>query len=208
MTRWFGIPVEKLGVVPNGAFIDKDWQYPGSPHEGELIFNGALTYHANFDAMEYFLKDIFPRVRKEMPQVSLKITGTTKGVPLDSLPEYDNVEFTGFLDDIKPLMANSWACVVPLRIGGGTRLKILEAMSLGTPVISTVKGAEGLDVVHGEHLLIANDAEQFSRQTIQLLTDESLRQKLSLQARRLVEEKYDWQCIQQHFCELVESCKA
>jgi len=120
----------------------------------------------------------------------------------------ETVEQDPFLDDIKPLIASSWACVVPLRIGGGTRLKILEAMSLGTPVISTVKGAEGLDVVHGEHLLIANDAEQFSRQTIQLLTDESLRQKLSLQARRLVEEKYDWQCIQQHFCELVESCKA
>lgn len=207
MTELFDIPVSKLGVVPNGAFIEENENISTSPQNNTLIFNGALTYQANFDAMDYFLRDIFPLICSEKPEVSLKITGSTKGVPLHLLPQYEQVEFTGFLDDIKPVVASSWACVVPLRIGGGTRLKILEAMSLGTPVVSTGKGAEGLDVLDGVHLLLADTAEQFSRQTIRLLNDECLRQKLSIQARQLVAEKYDWQCIRDHFAELVEACE-
>lgn len=205
MTGMFGIPLSRSGVVPNGALIENNSPSSIIPQNRGLIFNGALTYQANFDAMQYFLAEIFPLVRNEIPDVLLKITGSTMGVPLNLLPKDEGVEYTGFLEDIKPSIVGSRACVVPLRVGGGTRIKILEAMSLGTPVVSTTKGAEGLEVVHGEHLLIADTADQFVRYTVQLLTDDNLRQKLSVKARQLVEEKYDWRGIQQHFCKLVET---
>lgn len=205
MSELFGIPTSGLSVVPNGAFIENNRQGVISPDRRGLIFNGALTYLANFDAMDYFLKEIYPTICREIPDVTLKITGSTRGVPLELLPKNETVEYTGFLDDIKPVIASSRVCVVPLRVGGGTRIKILEAMSLGIPVVSTVKGAEGLDAIHGEHILIAGTAEEFTRYTIQLLTDNSLCQKLSTQAKHLVEEKYNWRSIQQHFCALIES---
>jgi glycosyltransferase involved in cell wall biosynthesis len=94
--------------------------------------------------------------------------------------------------------------VVPLRIGGGTRLKILEAMALGTPVVSTTKGAEGLRVVSGEHLLLADTSRSFAEQTVRLLRQPELRADLAMRARRLVEREYDWADIGQHFRDLVE----
>ena len=108
------------------------------------------------------------------------------------MPLGNGAELTGYLNDIRPAVAQSWACVVPLRVGGGTRLKILEAMALGTPVVSTSKGAEGLAVTHGENILIADDPGDFAQAVVCLLGDESLRAKLSANGRRLVEERYSW----------------
>jgi glycosyltransferase involved in cell wall biosynthesis len=124
--------------------------------------------------------------------VHLKITGRSNGVVLNELSLSDGVEFTGYLDDIRPTVGSSWVCVVPLREGGGTRLKILEAMALGTPVVSTSKGAEGLEVTHGENILVADDPAEFARHTLAVLKDQQLRSRLSANARRLVETKYDW----------------
>jgi glycosyltransferase involved in cell wall biosynthesis len=205
MAHMFHLPLAKIGVIPNGVTMEeKDWQEI-VPKQNWLIFNGALTYQANFDAMEFFLREIFPRIRAEAPETHLKITGSLKGVALDQLPQQEHVEFTGYLEDVKSAVTESWACVVPLRIGGGTRLKILEAMALGVPVISSVKGAEGLDVTDGEQILLANTAEAFARQTLRILRDDDLRQKIAAAARQFVQEKYHWQDIQNHFCDLVQA---
>ncbi len=204
----FHIPVEKSGVIPNGAPVEAFDGRIQTPRNGNLIFNGALTYHANFDAMEFFLKEIFPAISRIVPGVSIKITGSTKGVPVHLLPTIDGVELTGFLPDIKPVISNSTVCVVPLRIGGGTRIKILEAMALGTPVVSTPKGAEGLEVTDGIHLLLADTPEDFAQKTVQLLRDESLRRQISSNARQLIAEKYSWSNIQRHFCALTETIVA
>jgi glycosyltransferase involved in cell wall biosynthesis len=158
-----------------------------------LIYSGALTYHANLDAMAFFLRDIFPAIKAKRPSVTLKITGNTQGAPIDRLPLVDDVQLTGYLDDIRPAVAQSWVSIVPLRVGGGTRLKILEAMALGTAVVSTSKGAEGLDVTHGENILIADDPNQFAGAVVGLLSDPALRQSLAAKAQQLVRQKYAWE---------------
>jgi glycosyltransferase involved in cell wall biosynthesis len=165
----------------------------GSIEPESLVFPGALTYKANLWAVEFFLAQVFPAVKAQRPGVKLYITGRTDGVPVDDLPLQDGVIFTGYLDDVRPRVACSPVCVVPMTVGGGTRLKILEAMALGTPVVSTSKGAEGLDVVHGQDILIADDAGDFARAVLSLLQDRDLRTKLAINGRRLVEERHSWQ---------------
>jgi glycosyltransferase involved in cell wall biosynthesis len=108
------------------------------------------------------------------------------------------------VDDVRPVIAGSAACVVPLRQGGGTRLKILEAMALGVPVVSTRKGAEGLDVVDGEHLLLADGPRDLAAASVRLLQDGALRARLAANARALVEQRYDWRAIGAAFTDLVE----
>jgi len=184
-----------LAVVPNGVDLDFYVGNFGTPESGSLIFPGALTYQANFDAMEFFLRQVFPSVKAKCPGVALRITGRTDGVPVDRLPLSEGVTLTGYLDDIRPCVAQSWACVVPLRVGGGTRLKILEAMALGTPVVSTSKGAEGLEVTHGEDILIADTPAEFVDAVLRLLDDRALRVRLATNGRRLVESRYGWEVI-------------
>ena len=130
----------RIELVPNGVDVSYYAAVEGQPEPGRIVFNGALTYDANFDAMQFFLRKVFPLILEEYPSAWLYITGSTKGVALDDLPRTNNVIFTGFLDDIRQMIKESWVCVTPLVWGGGTRLKILEAMAAGTPVVSTSKG--------------------------------------------------------------------
>jgi len=193
-----------VAVVPNG--VDCEQFRPGlaEPQPDTLIFGGALTYQANYEAMQFFLHQVYPRIRSQCPGASLRITGSTKGVDLDSLPLNGGVTLTGFVEDIRPVVASSWVAVVPILSGGGTRIKILEAMALGTPVVATSKGAEGLDVVDGEHILLADDPVEFADRTLQLLRDPALHQRLVTNARRLVEQHYDWAQIGRRFVDLIE----
>jgi glycosyltransferase involved in cell wall biosynthesis len=193
------VPEHKpLTVVPNGVDLEANTGDFGAPEPDTLIYSGALTYSANFDAMEFFLRDIFPLIKAQRPNASLRITGRYDGVPIEQLPPGNGVELTGYLDDIRPVVAQSWGCVVPLQVGGGTRLKILEAMALGTPVVSTSKGAEGLETTHEENILIADDPEDFAQSVLRLLRDENLRARLSANGRRLVEMRYSWEiCARQ-----------
>lgn len=194
----------RVEVIPNG--VDVHYYAAGSiaPAPYTLVFNGALTYSANHDATRYFLGEILPLIRAEVPDVALKITGSTAGVDLDGLSLDSNVVLTGYMDDIRPVVAASWVCVVPLRVGGGTRLKILEAMALGTPVVTTSKGAEGLDVSPGQDILIADEPAEFATSTLRLLRDPALRQHLAHHGRKLVERKYSWTKIGQKLNSLLE----
>jgi glycosyltransferase involved in cell wall biosynthesis len=203
--RWVPLTPEQVWVVSNG--VDITFLQPGmaKPAPKTLVFNGALSYNANYDAMDYFLREIFPIVLREVPEARLKITGSTAGVDLTRLALNGSVQFTGYLEDIRPTVAGSWACVVPLRLGGGTRLKILEAMALGTPVVSTFKGAEGLEVKDGQHLLLADTAETFAAQVVRLLNSAGLREDLARNGSQLAAQRYDWSQIEQHFNACVES---
>lgn len=182
----------RFAVVSNGVDLEGSNSDYNAPEPNTLIYSGALTYDANFDAMEFFLNDIFPLIMAEERNVIMRITGSYKNVPVDRLPLSHGVELTGYLKDIRGSVARSWACVMPLRKGGGTRLKILEAMALGTPVISTSKGAEGLEVTHGKNILIADNPVDFSLAVIRVLRDEKLRERLSANGRQLVEKRYSW----------------
>jgi sugar transferase (PEP-CTERM/EpsH1 system associated) len=205
IAEYIPLASRQIGLVPNG--VDLEYYRPDLDDRpgNRLVFNGALTYHPNYDAMDYFLREIFPRVQADAPEATLTITGATQGAPVDALPASSRVTFTGYVDDIRPVVARSSVCVVPLRKGAGTRLKILEAMALGTPVISTSKGAEGLGVESGKQLLIADEPAEFADHTIRLIHNSELRGKLAANAIHFVREKYDWNTIGQHFCQLVDT---
>lgn len=196
---------DAVTIVPNCVDL-ADYAEPyGDPQPDTLIFTGSFRYAVNHDAMVWFLREIYPRVQAARPNVRLRITGDHASAPL---PASARVELTGYVADVRPLVAAAAVSVVPLRAGAGTRLKILESMALGTPVVSTTKGAEGLDVVDGEHLLLADDPQAFARRTVQALTDAALRRRLTDNARRLIAARYDWRIVGPCFADLVAGVAA
>lgn len=194
-------PVE---VIPNG--VDCERNRPGlfETAPNTLVFNGSLTYSANYDAMQYFLDAVYPLIRARLPDISLAITGSLQGVDVSGLRLDGSVRLCGQVEDVRPLVAGASVCVVPIRQGGGTRLKILEAMALGTPVVTTTKGAEGLDLTPGSEILIADAPDDFASTVLRLLHDSTLRDRLARNARRLAERCYDWTEIGKRFVSAVE----
>jgi glycosyltransferase involved in cell wall biosynthesis len=193
---------QSIEVIPNGVSLASYEDIHEQPHPGSLIFSGALTFSPNYQAMEWFTENVFPLVLRANPEAHLTITGDHGGL---GLTNDRNVNLAGYVDDIRPLIASSWISLAPIFSGGGTRLKILEAFGLRTPVVSTSKGAQGLDVKHEEHLLIADSVESFAQATIRLLNDTELRQELVTNALELVREKYDWAVIMPRFHSIVAS---
>lgn len=201
---------QPIGIVPNGVDVTAYQGDFGPPEADSLIYSGALTYQANFDAVDYFLREIFPLIQAQRPQIKLRITGKLDGVPVERLPKTssDRVIFSGYLPDIRPTIARSWISIVPLRLGGGTRLKILEALALGTPVVATGKGAEGLNLTPGREILLADSPADFAAAILRLLEDSLLRETLSHNGRLAVETHYDWTFIGQQFNDFIEMAVA
>jgi glycosyltransferase involved in cell wall biosynthesis len=195
-------------ISENGVDLVRNQPNGTSSLANSLIYTGALTYEANLDAVAYFLAEIYPHIRQKQPAARLVVTGSTRGVDTGRLALDASVHLSGYIPDIRPAIRRSAVCVIPLRKGTGTRLKILEAMALGTPIVTTSKGAEGLAVRHGEHVLIADDPAAFASCTLQLLEDRALAARLAANGRRLVEERYDWSAIGRHFVTLVEQAAA
>ncbi|MBX2998547.1 MAG: glycosyltransferase [Caldilineaceae bacterium] len=196
------VPYCAVDVIPNCVDVESYAPFLTTPTPSSLIFTGAFTFSPNYEGMCWFVREVFPRVHAAVPDAHLTITGNHADLPL---PNEENVTLTGFVDDVRPLVARSWASVVPLHTGGGTRLKILESMALGTPVIATSKGAEGLDAQPGVHLLVADTPQEMADATLRLFHEPGLRQQLSANGYELVREKYNWATVMPHFLELVES---
>jgi polysaccharide biosynthesis protein PslH len=193
-----------IRVIPNGVDVASyKGNYP-PPRPGSLIFAGALSYGPNLEAMRFFLTEIFPIIVSKNPSVRLSITGGVNGAQLDELPLDDRVHLTGYLADVRPAIAESWASIIPIKTGGGTRLKALESLALGTPFVSTEKGVEGLDFIPGRDFLLGDDAETLAWETLRLLADSSLRDRLAERGKKTVSERYDWAKIGPCFCEFVE----
>jgi glycosyltransferase involved in cell wall biosynthesis len=204
MMSELGMDVSRGHVVSNGVDVRRYGGDFGAPRPNELVYAGALTFQANYDAVGYFLSDIYPLVKAACHAVTFSVTGKHDGVPMQHLRLDPSVRITGYLDDVRPRIAQSWASMVPLRMGGGTRLKILESLALGTPIVATSKGAEGLDLVHGEDILIADRPRDFADAAIRLIGDAPLRARLSERGRRAVAAKYDWASLGRVFCDLAE----
>jgi glycosyltransferase involved in cell wall biosynthesis len=145
--------------------------------------------------MFYFCREILPLIRAEEPGVRLTIVGRAPTPAVRRLADEAGVHVTGRVDDVRPYLGEATAYVVPLRIGGGTRLKIFEAMAMGKAVVSTTVGAEGLPVTSGEHLLVADEPQTFARAVVGLLRDPDRRHRLESAARALVLERYDWSAV-------------
>ncbi len=198
-------PVE---VIPNCVDLTSYQAIQGVPESDTLIFTGSFTYQPNYEAMRWFVGQVYPHIQAEAPAVRLQITGNHADLPL---PPARGVSLTGFVADVRPLLRRAWVSVAPLHTGGGTRLKILEAMALGTPVVATSKGAEGLDVQAGQHLLIADTPQDFAAQVIRLLREPGLRRRLAENGQQLVQQRYDWAGVLPRFLDLVDQvtgCKA
>ena len=187
------VAADKLSVIPTG--VDTNYFRPVLEPEtpNSLVFTGTMDWLPNEDAILYFVKETLPLVRQQLPNISLCVVGRK---PSHRLREFTanekNVQLTGWVEDIRPFLARGAVCIVPLRIGGGTRLKIFEAMSMGKAVVSTSIGAEGLPVRDSEHLLLADHPTAFAEKTVALLRDPARRQQMGKTARKLVEENYSW----------------
>jgi sugar transferase (PEP-CTERM/EpsH1 system associated) len=191
---------KKLSVIPTG--VDVDYFQPQSVGEAPnlLVFTGSMDWLPNEDAVVYFVDAIFPLIKQQCPEVSLDVVGRNPSRKLQALSEREkSVRLTGWVDDIRPFVARAAICIVPLRIGGGTRLKIFEAMAMGKAVISTAVGAEGLPVQSGKDILLADRPNDFAQSVIGLLRDSHLRRRLGTGARSLVQENYTWGRVAESF---------
>ncbi len=186
-----GIAIE---VVPNG--VDLDYFEPGNTEdEMSLVFTGSMDWHPNADAVLYFCHQILPLIRVEFPEIKFCIVGSNPSERVQGLQRLEGVTVTGSVEDVRPYIANAAIYVVPLRIGGGTRLKILQALAMRKAVVSTSIGCEGLDLQPDEHLLVSDESQQFAESVIRLIKDRSLRNRLSESGGALVREKYSWDVI-------------
>jgi len=187
-------------VIPNCIYVNAHDGAAGGRVAGAMVFAGSLSYEPNHCAMRWFLTDIYPSIRAEVPDATITITGDPGARPVPTGP---GVTYTGVVPDVQRVIASSSVSVVPVRSGGGTRLKILESFALRTPVVSTSKGAEGLDVRTGEHLLIADTPGEFARAVIRLLLDPEHARGLAENGFRLVRERYSSDAVLPKFLHLV-----
>lgn len=193
---------EEVTVIPNClALEDYDVGAAAPAEQNTLIFTGSFTYDVNYHGMLWFVEKVYPFVQQAIPDVKLIITGDHADLPFPKVP---GVELTGFVDNVQNLIARSNVSLAPIFTGGGTRLKILEAMALRTPVVATAKGAEGLNAVDGQHLLLANEPETFAAAVVRLLSQPDLRKTLADEAFQFVSKHYSCTATLPRFLQLVE----
>ena len=189
-------PAAEIHVIPNGVDV-QSFGVPemdsGTPRTG-LLFTGSMDYSANIDAVVWFVNNIWPELCRQHPALSFAIVGRDPAPEVRALAG-DRVTVTGTVPDVRPYYSGALAAVVPLRFGSGTRLKILEAMAAGIPVISTRLGAEGLDLEDGTHLLLADSESEMIAAVSRLATSPELWLRLSRSGREVVSRLYDWHTL-------------
>lgn len=200
-------PDLKIEVIPNGVDAFSFAPMPEFQGKHALIFVGNMAYLPCIDAVLYFYEQILPIILQSIPDVEFWIVGKDPSEQILRLNS-DKVHVTGRVEDVRPYYEQSTVCVVPLRAGGGTRLKILEAIALGRPVVSTSIGCEGLNLLDNEHILIADDPVSFAQKTIRLLTDPSFRQHVVCNGRQIIETRYDWNVIAKRLIEVYQEVAA
>jgi len=203
MREQFG--VERVYAVPTG--VDTDYFQPraGATNASKLVFTGSMDWMPNSDGVLNFIETVFPRIRAARPDVTLTIVGRNPSRQLRSLARISKgIEITGRVDDIRPFVHNAAVYVVPLRIGGGTRIKVFEAMAMGKAIVSTTVGAEGLPVRNGRDLLIADGPEQFADSVLRLLKDRALQSSLGAAGRDLVCNRFGWENAASVFASICE----
>lgn len=200
------VPASKLTVIPTGVDIEYFQPLEGAV-EDTVVFTGSMDWLPNEDGIIYFVQEILPKICRQIPNVKLSVVGRKPSARLQSIASHypNQVHLTGWVDDIRPHLGRGAVCIVPLRIGSGTRLKIFEAMAMAKAVVSTTIGAEGLPVRDGTDLLLADSPDNFAQSVVRLLQDPAERRKLGRAARELVETKYSWAWVAREFALALES---
>jgi polysaccharide biosynthesis protein PslH len=201
----FPVYKKTIEVIPNCMSIDDYKDLRVDPRPNTLIFTGSFRYQVNYEAMQWFTGKVFPLVLDETPDAELTITGDHLELPL---PSQKNIRLTGYVSRIGDWIATSAVAIAPILSGGGTRLKILEAMAIGVPVVATSKGAEGLNAVHGEHLFIADSPQDFAAHITNLMSDRALANRIASSARTFVKSNFDRSVVMPRFLNLVEQTAA
>jgi len=201
--------VDTAEFVPRAPVVDRAAAESHDTAEdqdrsADLVFTGKMDYRPNIDAVLWFAEAILPRVRAQIPAARFVIVGQQPHARLAPLAGRDDVLLTGWVEDVKPYIAGAAVYVAPLRMGGGTRLKVLQAMSLAKPIVSTTLGCDGLSVQSGREALLADTPDAFAAAVVRLLRDPSLGRQLGAQARELAIAQYDWHRIGP----LMEACYA
>jgi glycosyltransferase involved in cell wall biosynthesis len=189
-------PGSRTALVPNG--VDTTYFAPSDPSDETpaVVYAGGMNMLANRDAVLYFLESVWPLVVAKVPEVRFFAVGQDPPRELRDIAARDpQVVVTGKVPDIRPYVRQSAVYIVPIRVGGGTRLKVLDAMASGKAIVSTSVGCEGIEVRPDEHLLIADSPSDFAASTIALLQDAARRRVLGMAARRLVEDRYAWPVV-------------
>ncbi len=205
MTQW--VDGERVTVVPTGVDLAEYRPDPDAPEPGPVVtFVGAMDWEPNVDGVEYFASEIWPAIRAEVPEARLRIVGRNPDRRVKKWVS-ESIEITGRVPSVVEHLRQSAVVIVPLRIGGGTRLKIYEAMATAKAVVSTTVGAEGLDVHHGRDIMLADDARSFAQAVIMLLRDCELRHRYETAAAETA-AKCDWPAIGERFSEVLRSVVA
>ena len=186
-------PRARCVAIPTG--VDTTYFSPRetteTPHH--MVFTGSMDWFPNEDAILYFADSILPRIRFHIPNATLTVVGRNPSDRIRVAADRAGIVVTGTVPDVRPFMSEGAVYVVPLRAGGGTRLKIFEALAMGKAVVSTSVGAEGLAVTHGHNIAIADEPDAFARQVVELLRDPAKRDALGHAGRQLVESRYSWE---------------
>lgn len=192
-------------VVENGVDVTSINPFLINRESRNLIFIGGMGYIPNIDGATFMVESILPLIRQKLPETKLHIIGKKPVPAVTALGDADGVEIHPDVPDIKPWYENAAVSVIPLRAGGGTRLKILESMAIGVPVVSTSIGCEGLDVTNNENILIADTPSEFAVCVCKLLDNPELRAQISQRARALVETRYSWDAISPKLLDVYKS---
>ena len=192
-------PDARIAPIPTGVDITYFQPDRSAELDGHLVFSGSMDWYPNEDAVIHFADEVLPLIQRQRPDVTFSIIGRKPSARVRELASRPGIGVTGTVDDVRPHVRAGTVQVVPIRIGGGTRLKIYEALAMGQAVVSTTIGAEGLDVEPQTHLELADDATSMSDVVLALLGDESRRRALGDAGRELVASKYAWPQVARQF---------
>jgi len=184
---------ENLHVIPNGVDIERFPFVEDGREPYTIIFTGRMGYFPNADAAVWFATQVFPAVRRQVPEARFLIVGADPPRRVKQLTRLPGIEVTGYVPDLHELLAWATVAVAPMQAGSGMQFKVLEAMASGTPVVATPYALGGIEAQDSEHLLVAQDGEAFAEQVVRLLNDLPLGRRLARNGRRLVEERYTWE---------------
>jgi hypothetical protein len=198
-----GLPIY---FAPSGTDIPPDRDVPKEPFS--ISFSGVMDYPPNVDAATYFVNEIFPLVRREVPEAKFYIVGKNPSAEVRSLGRRDGVIVTGTVSDVKEYIRKTQVYACPVRLGAGMKMKVLEAMAVSLPVVSSTRGVEGMDFVAGREFIAADEPAEFAAAVVRLLGDEGLREEYGRWGRRAVERSYTWESHARAWDEIINSVAA